>query len=344
MDQLTRTSGIGELIELEKRFDQSARIQGNDHSYSLALVDITELRNINLRYGSAFGDQVLIEVANRLRNLCPNDCIARVGGDKFAVLIEKYDHHEVSQLKRRIRSAINSAPHKISEQLIPIHVRVTIRTGPQVEFDESNLLWRAQRDAQVELIRDFEQRLDALERYALKTMLTDRADLQTRLSKMEQLSQQDPLTGLLNRRGYENLRSSLSVPYALAFIDIDNLRDINSSQGGNWAAGDRALRSVSRLLEGISVVGVAVRWGGDEFLLLLPGMDSDTACERLNSVLEQSGVQLRAGDLLVTFSGGVASVNSDSSHPSAMAKAQQAAQQAKRTGRSRILNGDLIDE
>ena len=258
--------------------------------------------------------------------------------------MDGYDHQDASQLKRRIRSAINSAPHTIADRLIPIHVRVTIRSGPQVEFAESQLLWRAQRDAQIELIRDFEQRLDALERHALKVIMSDRADLQNRLAKMEQLSRQDPLTGLLNRRGYENLQSSIGVPYALAFIDIDNLRDINSSQGGNWSAGDRALRSVSRLLEGISLAGVAVRWGGDEFLLLLPGMDCVEACEKLNCVLEQSEVQLRAGDLPVTFSGGVAAVTSNSSLSSAMARAQEAAQLAKRTGRSRILNSELTEE
>jgi diguanylate cyclase (GGDEF)-like protein len=337
MDELTQTADVGELILLERTFDQRSRASQGKHHYSIVLVDITALRNINLRFGSATGDGVLIYVADQLKTLCPDDCVARVGGDKFAVLVDGYEHHDATQLKRRIRAAVNLDPVDILGQPVAIHVDVTCRTGPQDEFEETQLLWRVQRDSQVELIRSFEQRLDALEKYAMQTILADRADLQTRLSKIELLAQHDQLTGLLNRRGYDALLSSLKPPYALAFVDVDNLREINKSQGGNWAAGDRALRSVGRLLERVSPAGVVVRWGGDEFLVLLPAMTSTEARESLQSLLRHSAVELRAGELPVTFSGGVSEVTSSADHAAAMKAAQQAAQNAKSAGKSQIL-------
>ena len=80
-----------------------------------------------------------------------------------------------------------------------------------------------------------------------------------------------------------------------------------------------------------------VRWGGDEFLLCLPGFTEVQACGVLNSLLEHPQDHLRIGDLPVTFSGGVAIVKSTSEHTTATQKAQQCAKNAKEAGRSRFL-------
>ena len=151
------------------------------------------------------------------------------------------------------------------------------------------------------------------------------------------IAHHDQLTGALNRRGFEELQRSLEAPYALAFVDVDNLRVINKSHGANWEAGDRALNGVKRMLESISPNGLVVRWGGHEFLLCLPGFTVVQACGALNSLLEHPEDHLRIGDLPVTFSGGVAIVKATSEHTTAMQKAQQCAKNAKDAGRSRFL-------
>jgi diguanylate cyclase (GGDEF)-like protein len=138
-------------------------------------------------------------------------------------------------------------------------------------------------------------------------------------------------------RGFQERQARLETPYALAFIDLDNLRDHNNSQGENWEAGNQALIGVKRLLEGISSQGIVARWGGDEFALCLPGFAGPDACEALNTLLEHPEEQLRIGDLPVTFSGGVTTVRDRNDQPLAMKRAQQCAKDAKTAGRRRVL-------
>jgi diguanylate cyclase (GGDEF)-like protein len=133
----------------------------------------------------------------------------------------------------------------------------------------------------------------------------------------------------------QKLLPALAAPYAVAFIDVDNLRDLNKSQG-NWAAGDQALRGVARLLNSLSPQAVVARWGGDEFLVLLPGVAASAARDGIESLLSRPELHLRISDLPVTFSGGVAYAATREDHARAMERAQQTAKEAKDAGRSQI--------
>jgi diguanylate cyclase (GGDEF)-like protein len=322
-------------MALEAQFDRCARDDEAGHSYGLALVDVTALRKINERHGSATGDAVLVMLAQRLRSIAPDACVARVGGDEFAVLVDGYGPDENSQLRRRIRQRVNHEVFAIEGQSIPVEVRVTTRCGPDREFEHTQLLWAVQRADQTLKRLDFEQRLDALEKMAQASLLSEQADFHTRLELVEQQARIDELTGLLNRWGLHKLLPALAAPYAVAFIDLDNLRDLNKSQG-NWAAGDQALRGVARLLSSLSPQAVVARWGGDEFLVLLPGVESECARDAIESLLSRPELHLRISDLPVTFSGGVSHAATREDHPRAMERAQQTAQEAKAAGKSQI--------
>ena len=97
----------------------------------------------------------------------------------------------------------------------------------------------------------------------------------------------DPLTGLRNRRGLDAaLRAVVSAwqPFALMHLDLDHFKAVNDTHG--HAAGDHVLRRVARILSEETRGGDTVaRTGGDEFVLLLPGLTDRTALARLSGRL-----------------------------------------------------------
>ena len=336
MDRLTGAADIGQLIAVEQYLDQKARASTPSGTYGIALVGISQLRNVNREHGPVVGDAVLTMLAERLRAMGSDLCVARVGGDEFAVLVDGISREDLPQFARLIRRVVNREPFRIGGRSIPIHVRVTFRSGPS-DHARTDLLWAVQRAERVESGFELNERLRALEKVAdLDGLLAERADLRTRLALAEQRSRQDPLTTVLNRRGYDELLPTLRAPYAVAFVDVDNLRELNRVQDENWAAGDHALRGVARLLESLAPDVVVVRWGGDEFFVLLPGITAEEAYVRLEALLTGAGTRLRAGDLPVTFSGGVDHASSSADHERAMRDAQAKTQAAKAAGRSQF--------
>jgi diguanylate cyclase (GGDEF)-like protein len=99
------------------------------------------------------------------------------------------------------------------------------------------------------------------------------------LERLQGEARTDPLTGLLNRRGFDELATRELVhagrdgrPIALAIFDIDHFKQINDEHG--HVVGDRALVHIARLLAGESRgIDVAARLGGEEFAVLMPGSD-----------------------------------------------------------------------
>jgi len=339
MDELTGAADTGELMAREAKLESKARQSVNERHYGLILVDLVGLRELNSTLDRATGDDVLIELATRLRGLFPQACVARVEADKFAVLVDERDQDQISAEGYRLRSTLNSVPWEVRGKSIPVTVRVTSASGPSAFPGETHLLWTAQRISRQRAKWKLEQKIKELEDLArLNRLQAELGTLQFELAYS--ISQHDPLTGALNLRGFEERQSRLDAPYALAFVDLDNLKDFNESHGEYWEAGNRALIGIKRLLESVSTQSIVARWGGDEFALCLPGFTGPSACEALNTLLENPEHQLRIGDLPITFSGGVTTVLNNDDRPMAMKRAQHCAKEAKRAGRNRVL---LVD-
>jgi diguanylate cyclase (GGDEF)-like protein len=155
-----------------------------------------------------------------------------------------------------------------------------------------------------------------------------------------QLSVTDSLTGLKNRRAFdERLEIALSVarrtgrPFTVVLMDVDHFKTINDEYG--HSAGDDVLRELARLLgRSLRLEDFAARYGGEEFVILL-GENSANAVawsHHFYRLLSQNSWVCRA----VTVSMGIAEVNLQVDDPSAiMRRADEALYRAKREGRAR---------
>ncbi|MER3437421.1 MAG: hypothetical protein C4346_07440 [Chloroflexota bacterium] len=125
----------------------------------------------------------------------------------------------------------------------------------------------------------------------------------------------DPLTGLFNRRAIEMRIEhelaqgrALKQPVAVVLIDVDNFKNVNDTLGHQ--AGDRVLVAVGSILSAACrATDVAARYAGDEFILVLPGLDEAHAgavCERIVQDVHRLADELRFGALRVTLSVGAA--------------------------------------
>ncbi|MEK6619652.1 MAG: GGDEF domain-containing protein [Chloroflexota bacterium] len=154
----------------------------------------------------------------------------------------------------------------------------------------------------------------------------------------------DELTGLFNRRFMdEQLRLIQALaerhgePYSIVRFDLDSLKDLNDALGHD--AGDQGLRSFARILSRtIRTSDVAVRAGGDEFVILAPRTGLDEAvhvAERVREATHAGG--LHDPRLAITVSAGVASWQPGRSVEEVLSLADAMLYEAKRAGRDRVV-------
>lgn len=164
--------------------------------------------------------------------------------------------------------------------------------------------------------------------------------------QMKRLAIVDPLTGVLNRRGFldaalravSHARRS-SAPLALIMADLDEFKRLNDTYG--HATGDRALRMFAGHLEtALRRSDLVGRIGGEEFAVLLSGTDEDNArfvAERLCHSLERASLEAAHGPIRITSSFGVAVLGeTDGDVEDLMERADRALYMAKETGRNRV--------
>jgi diguanylate cyclase len=174
-------------------------------------------------------------------------------------------------------------------------------------------------------------------------------ELRDTLTRAQALATTDTLTGLLNRRSMmEQLETELAMaarsarPLCVALIDIDHFKRINDQHGHR--TGDEVLRTfASRAQEDLRQLDKLARWGGEEFLLLLPHADlaqAWVAIERLRLQLASEPMGA-GGDLRVTLSAGVAQWQVGESLEYWLDRADKAMYEAKQQGRNRCVQAGV---
>ena len=171
---------------------------------------------------------------------------------------------------------------------------------------------------------------------------------------LQRLATEDGLTKLPNRRRTAELATAAlseanaaHTPLVLALVDLDHFKLINDICG--HAVGDRVLRELAAISRGMLRQAEAMgRWGGEEFLLLLPGQTLDAALARVEA-LRAAALDIRLPDsaaatgLRVSLSAGVAASHEGSATlDEVIARADVALYEAKRQGRNRVLLADEI--
>jgi diguanylate cyclase (GGDEF)-like protein len=188
---------------------------------------------------------------------------------------------------------------------------------------------------------DGEQRLNAASLGSQAVVALENARLH-RL--VEQQALVDGLTGLANRRACsEALQAEVAraerfgTPLSVVLADLDRFKEVNDTHG--HAIGDEALWTFADVLrETMREADVAGRWGGEEFLLLLPGADEDGASQLAERVRARLSARRIAGapDLRLTASFGVAEYVPESGAERLVGAADRALYQAKRAGKNRV--------
>jgi diguanylate cyclase (GGDEF)-like protein len=165
---------------------------------------------------------------------------------------------------------------------------------------------------------------------------------QRNLSMAETRAASDSLTGLPNRRAADDTLKRMAAhasrnisPLSAILLDLDHFKQINDLHGHKL--GDEALAAVGGILSStLRTSDFAARFGGEEFLVLLPDTDRDQArlvAEKLRLTIQAA--QLRSG--VVTASLGIATIPHDAADPEQLLRnADRALYAAKRAGRNRV--------
>ncbi|MET0210559.1 MAG: GGDEF domain-containing protein [Burkholderiaceae bacterium] len=163
----------------------------------------------------------------------------------------------------------------------------------------------------------------------------DRVHLAGEAQRLEKLSMEDPLTGLANRRSFEDhARAQLATGgvVSLALIDVDDFKQVNDRH--SHLVGDQVLDQISRLMrQHVREHDVAARLAGDEFVLLLKGATQDIAqhaCRRLEEAVRRHDWPAVSPGLSVSISIGAAQRQDGDTLESLLARSDAAMYAAKR--------------
>ncbi|MFL6659901.1 MAG: GGDEF domain-containing protein [Massilia sp.] len=170
--------------------------------------------------------------------------------------------------------------------------------------------------------------------------------LEAKLQHMSELVREDQLTGSLNRRGLDDVfdretaRSDRrGTPLCVALLDLDDFKRLNDTYGHQ--AGDSALKHLVKIVKDtLRSMDVIARFGGEEFLIMLPETTVEAATQTMTRLQRELTKHFFLHDnekVLITFSAGVALRQPNEDQASLVKRADHAMYQAKKTGKNRVV-------
>ncbi len=247
-------------------------------------------------------DEILVHVDTAGTRLCHGDCPL-----KCSIADKKERENEVF------------LHHKLGHR-----VPVVVKTSPLV--DEDGVV------------------IGGLEIFSDNTRMFD---AKSQLSKAEIESMTDSLTGLYNRRYIDHKMNTFfsTIPdkpnEAIMFLDIDHFKVVNDTYG--HAAGDQVLKTLANTLKhNTRANDIVGRWGGEEFLILLPEINPaylQTVAQKLRMLVEATKIKWENQEIRVTISIGATSVLPNDTSAELIQRADDLMYQSKTNGRNRVTVG-----
>ncbi|MGW8393906.1 GGDEF domain-containing protein [Pseudoduganella sp. HUAS MS19] len=170
--------------------------------------------------------------------------------------------------------------------------------------------------------------------------------LEAKLQHLSELVREDQLTGSLNRRGLDDVferetarADRRGTPLCIAVLDLDDFKKLNDTMG--HIAGDNALKHLVKVVkETLRSMDVIARFGGEEFLILLPETTIEAAeatMTRLQRELTRHFFMHENEKVLITFSAGVALRRPHEGQADLVKRADEAMYKAKKSGKNRVV-------
>ena len=268
--------------------------------------------------------------------------------------------HELAARQRDLQTLYDASVDMASSQTLEDLGQATSRllcrylgaSHVQVAFDEESYTWpdtppsrrpdghwalSAARATVGQLAWWRAEPLDSAER-RLIDLIANRVGVgleRTRLmAETRYLADHDATTGLLNRTGGMRRLETVAVPAALVMVDIDHFKQINDEHG--HVRGDQVLERFAEVLLHFRATDLVVRWGGEEFLLILPATNGADAVEPIDRLRRRVREAVHVAATPVTFSAGIADLISADDLESSLRAADTALYSAKEAGRDRV--------
>ena len=168
-------------------------------------------------------------------------------------------------------------------------------------------------------------------------------ELRTTREMLDYNVNHDMLTGLYNRRFFESImkrsKEEKETSFSVAMLDVDDFKKINDTYGHE--TGDRVLTTVSRCIEScLPENAVAVRWGGEEFVLYLPQADNDQAVDVLNcfrTKLSEQAIYHKGNRVIITATIGLCTGESIADYEEYIRQADEKLYWGKQHGKNQIV-------
>ncbi|WP_328800483.1 sensor domain-containing diguanylate cyclase [Paenibacillus sp. LX16] len=214
---------------------------------------------------------------------------------------------------------------------------VVLMMRKRIEHERDILQTKTKLQELYQATNEANQKLERLhEEYEIKQQELERINLQ-----LETMASTDPLTGLKNRRYFQDqLLASLAsfresgISFSLLIIDIDRFKSINDTYG--HPVGDLVLTNLAELLQSMSRDrDIVARYGGEEFVIILPGNDQEEAI-RTAERYRSTTASMDWGEYAITVSIGVATVTQEDTEQTIVHQADLALYASKSGGRNRV--------
>ncbi|MDJ0740291.1 MAG: GGDEF domain-containing protein [Gammaproteobacteria bacterium] len=250
---------------------------------------------------------------------------SRASGER----LERQMTDEVERLSDDVRQSADLA--QLQASVLASLDRMQAHVREHIEDENKR---RADAEAEAETLRD-----------QMRTLERDTFDLRRQVAQTQEQALRDALTGLPNRRAYdERVAQELARlrrfgdPLALLVLDVDDFKQINDTHGHK--AGDKALAMIAKILrERLRATDFIARFGGEEFVLLLPGAEQDAAvrvADAMRLAVEQGGLHAGGQPVRVTVSGGLSLFGDGDTAEGVFERADKALYDAKRQGKNRV--------